>query len=384
MAGISQAGLDLHRKLLVIDAHADTPQRFVDEKWDFCNSSCDGGHLSLTAARAGALGAEFFVAWVDPGQYGPECYVARTLELLDGVRSQVCSNPGELALCTSAAEIESAYAAGRFAMLLAVEGGHSIANSLPVLRSYYQLGVRYLTLTWANSNDWAESATDLRGSAADGRSGLTEFGREVVTEMNRLGMMVDVSHASDRTVEDVLAVSRAPVLATHSSARALCNSPRNLSDDQLRSIADLGGAVMVNFYSAFVDDEYRRAWNALNSEREAARCKLAKEYGPGRPIPFRATNAIDRDFAIRIRRPSFDSLMSHFEHIIRVAGIDHVGIGTDFDGIPALPDEIDSAADLAKITDWLLHHGYSEEEVRKVMGGNLMRVFRAVEAAADR
>lgn len=370
----------LHRSSLVIDTHADTPQRFLDEGWDFTgalDSASSHGHLNLESARAGNLGAEFFAVWVDPWQYKPERFVLRTLELIDAVKEQVLRHPGELALCRSAGEILAAHKEGRFGVLLGVEGGHTIVNSLGVLRSFYDLGVRYMTLTWANSNDWAESCSQLREPG-----GLSSFGCDVVREMNRLGMMIDVSHASDTTIEHVLAVSRAPILATHSSARALCDSPRNLSDDQLRAIAANGGAVMVNFYSAFLDDAYRRALNLLKPERDKAYAVVAAEYGDGNPVPFHVTNAIEREFAAKLPRPSFDQLMAHFDHIIRVAGIDHVGIGTDFDGISCLPQEIDSAADLPKITAALLERGHSAEEIRKVLGGNLLRVFAAAQAAA--
>ena len=375
----------LHRSALLIDTHADTPQRLLDEDWDFTTpltSSFSTGHLNLHTAREGGLGAEFMVAWVDPQAYPPDQYVSRTLQLIDAVRQQVLRQPTQLALCTSAEEIVAAHASGRFAVLLAVEGGHSIANSLALLRTYHQLGVRYLTLTWANSNDWAESSGDLRRCGSDTPSGLTDFGRTVIAEMNRLGMLIDVSHASDRTFEDVLATTRAPILASHSSARALCDSPRNLTDDQLRAIAANGGAVMVNFYAAFVDDSFRIAWNELKPEREAAHRRLADEWGD-RSIPFHASNRIEREFAARIPRPPFDSLMAHFEHIIRVAGIDHVGIGTDFDGISALPQGIDSAADLPRIAAALLARGHSTADVRKVLGGNLLRVLRAAESLAS-
>lgn len=370
----------LHRSALVIDTHADTAQRMLDEGWDFTGPLDSGrsvGHINLEAARAGNLAAEFFAIWVDPGQYGPELYVSRTEQMIAAVRKQVLEWPADLALCGSAIEIAKAHEAGRFAVVLGLEGGHSIANSIEQLRSYYAAGVRYMTLTWANSNDWAESSGDLRE-----QGGLTDFGREVVAEMNRLGMMVDVSHASDKTLADVLATTRAPVLASHSSARALCDSPRNLTDDQLRAIAANGGAVMVNFYSAFVDEGYRRALNALKPERQEAHRRLEAEYGAGEALPFHVTNGLDLEFGARIQRPPLEALMAHFEHIIRVAGIDHVGIGTDFDGISSLPEGIDSAADLPKITAWLVTRGYSEEDIRKVLGGNLMRVLRAVEALA--
>jgi membrane dipeptidase len=266
---------------------------------------------------------------------------------------------------------------------MGIEGGHAIENSLALLRNYYALGVRYMTLTWANSNDWADSSGDLDDPAIPHHNGLTPFGHEVIAEMNRLGMMIDVSHASDATLADVLAVTRAPILASHSAARALTDSPRNLTDDQLRAIAATGGAIMVNFYSAFIDETYRQAVLTIRDQRSAEHVALAAEYAArSEPIPFHAANAIDRKYAAALPRPPLSSLIDHFDHIIRIAGVDHVGIGTDFDGISSMPEGIDSAADLPKITEALLARGHSPQDLHKLLGGNLMRVFAAVQALA--
>jgi membrane dipeptidase len=367
----------VHAAALVIDTHADTPQRFADEAWQF-DGPLGHGHLNLASARAGNLAAEFFAIWAEPSAWRGH-FAHRTLALIDAVREQVRRHPHDLALCLNPADILTARATGKFAVLMGLEGGHSIENSLALLRIYHTLGIRYMTLTWANSNEWAESSGDIRPTSP----GLTPFGREVVAEMNHLGMIVDVSHASDATLADVLACTRAPILATHSCARALCDSPRNLTDSQLRAIAANGGAIMVNFYSAFIDEDYRQALIALKPERLAAHQALEGEYAARNlPIPHHASNAIDRDFADRIPRPPFESLIAHFEHIISVAGIDHVGIGTDFDGISAMPEGIDSAADLPKISAALIARGHSAEDLHKLLGGNLMRVFAAVQAAS--
>jgi membrane dipeptidase len=380
---LTREASDIHANALVIDTHADTPQRFLDEGWDFGDGLDSGGvsgHLNLDSARAGNLAAEFFAIWPEPAAWAGR-FAHRTLGLIDAVREQVRRRPGELALCLSPRDILIARAAGKFAVLMGIEGGHAIENSLALLRAYYALGVRYMTLTWANSNEWADSSGDLDDAAVAHHNGLTDFGREVIAEMNRLGMMVDVSHVSDKTLADVLAVTRAPVLASHSCARALCDSPRNLRDEQLRAIADNGGAVMVNFYSAFVDEGYRRAVVGLKPERQRAHDALAAEYkARGEPIPFHAANAVDREFARRIARPPLASLIAQFDHMIRVAGVEHVGVGSDFDGISALPEGIDSAADLAKITAGLAARGYGSADLEKVLGGNLMRVFAAAQA----
>jgi len=340
----------VHASALVIDAHADTPQRFVDESWDFTSplaiADQPAGHLNLATARRGNLAAEFFALWPDPAQCPGARYALRTLTLLDAVREQVRRHPTELTLCTSPKEILAARAANKFAILLGIEGGHAIENSLALLRLYHALGVRYMTLSWANSNDWAESSGDLRAKAP---AGLT----------------------------------RAPVLVSHSSARALTHSPRNLTDDQLRALAANGGLCMVNFYPAFIDESYRKAWAAQKPALLAAHKSLAAEYAAkGTPVPYYIANRLDREFAARLPRPPLSSLIAHFDHIISVAGIDHVGIGTDFDGICALPEGINSAADLPKVTAALLARGHSPADLRKLLGANLLRLFAAVQATA--
>ena len=380
----------VHASALVIDAHADTPQRFVEESWDFTSplaiADQPAGHLNLATARRGNLAAEFFALWPDPAQCPGARYALRTLTLLDSVREQVRRHPAELALCTSPKEILAARAANKFAILLGIEGGHAIENSLALLRLYHALGVRYMTLTWTNSNDWAESSGDSRpdsvSSSPSRPAGLTPFGRQVIAEMNRLGMMVDLSHVSDRTFDEVLAVTRAPVLVSHSAARALTASLRNLTDAQLRALAANGGVCMVNFYPAFIDEPYRQAWAAQKPALIAAHKSLAAEYAArGTPVPYHIASRIDRDFAARLPRPPLSSLIDHFDHIIRVAGIDHVGLGTDFDGICALPEGINSAADLPKLTAALLARGHSPASLHKLLGANLLRLFAATQTA---
>jgi membrane dipeptidase len=372
----------IHQSALVLDTHVDTPQRFIDEAWDF-TSPLNGGSLNLETARQGNLAGTFFALWTEPTQWRDR-YAHRTLELLDGVLQQVHKHPSDLALCTTPAEILAARAQNKFAILLGIEGGHSIENSLALLRLYHQLGVRYMTLTWANSNDWADSSGDIDDPTIPHHNGLTPFGHEVIREMNRIGMIVDVSHASDKTFWDVLETTRVPILATHSSARALTNAPRNLTDDQLRAIAKNNGAVMVNFYSGFIDENFRNAINQLKSERSEAHRTLEAEFAAyNQPVPFSESNAIDRAFAAQVPHPPLGSLIDHIDHIAKIAGIDHVGIGTDFDGISSLPTDIDSAADLPKITAALHARGYTTEQLHKILGGNLLRVFNAAQAAAD-
>jgi membrane dipeptidase len=369
----------VHASALVIDTHADTPQRFLDEGWEF-TGELGAGMINLETARRGNLAAEFFAIWVEPTEHKGN-FARRALALTDAVQEQVRRHPAELQLCLSPGDIAEARAARKLGVLLGLEGGHAIENSLGMLRNFYRLGVRYMTLTWANTNEWADSS----GDTVEGpiHNGLTDFGRDVIREMNRLGMMVDVSHVSDKTFWDVLEVSSAPVIASHSSARTVTPSHRNLTDEQLRALAERGGVALVNFYPAFIDEAWASAWKALKADRNAAYEVAARPYqDAGQPVPDHVSGGVDRAFAGRIPRPPFASLMAHFEHMIEVAGVDHVGVGTDFDGIPALPEGIDSAADLPRITEALMARGHSAEDVHKVLGGNLMRVFAEIEKKA--
>lgn len=376
----------VHRSALVIDTHADTPQRFVDEHFDM-GGPLDGGNLNLASARKGNLGAEFFSIWVDPEQYKGE-YAHRTLELIDAVKQQVAHHPKQMLFVTGPEGIEYAHRQHKLAALMGIEGGHSIEDSIPLLRQYYDLGVRYMTLTWSNSNDWADSSGDINDKTIPHtKDGLTEFGKDVVYEMNRLGMMVDISHVSDRTFDRTLINTRAPVIASHSSARALCNAPRNLTDDMILAVANSGGphskggVVMVNFYSGFLSQAYRDAQIAQQPEVDKAVQALKEQAkAEGKPVPYAAIEKLQRQFADRIPRPPFSVLIDHIDHIAKLAGTDHVGLGSDFDGINGqLPEGIDSAADLPKITEALMARGYSAEDCRKILGGNLLRVFGEVE-----
>jgi membrane dipeptidase len=379
---------EVHQSALVIDTHADTPQRFLDESWDF-TSPLNGGMINLASARQGNLAAEFFAAWVDPGQYPANQSAIRTLALIDATLEQVRRHPNQLQLCLTPADILAAHQAGKFAILLGIEGGHSIENSLGLLRTYHRLGVRYMTLTWSNTNDWADSSGDIDDPTIPHHNGLTSFGRHVVSEMNRLGMMVDISHASDKTFWDVLQITRAPIIASHSSSRSLTDAPRNLTDDMLRAVAKNNGVVMVNFYPSFIDQTWRDAWKATQSQRDSLYDAAAEPYRQrGKPVPYSVPLAIDREFyaqhfAATQPLPPLSSLIDHFDHIAKVAGIDHVGVGTDFDGFAMLPQGISSAADLPKITEALVARGYSAEDLHKLLGGNLLRTFAAVQAAAD-
>jgi len=374
---------EVQRSAIVIDTHADTPQRFVDEGFDLSDPLGDG-NFNLESARKGNLGAEFFSIWVDPVPNKGH-FARRTLILIDSVKQQVAKHPDQMMLATSPADIERAHREHKLAALMGIEGGHSIEDSLALLRDYYDLGVRYMTLTWSNSNGWADSSGDIDDpDVPHTKEGLSEFGKDVVYEMNRLGMMVDISHVSDRTFYRTLIITRAPVIASHSGARALCDAPRNMTDDMLRAVAHNGGVVQVNFYSAFVSQAYRNAQKAQQPQVDKAVQELKDKYkAEGKVAPDAEISKLERQYADRIPRPPLSDLIDQIDHIAKVAGIDHVGLGSDFDGVDGqLPQGIDSPADLPKITAGLMERGYTPEDCRKILGGNLLRVFRQVEAVS--
>jgi membrane dipeptidase len=384
-----QTPADVHRSAIVIDTHADTPQRFLDEGFDLA-APRDGGDLNLECIRAGNLAAEFFAIFVEPERYrGGFAY--RALELIDALKQQVARHSDRIAFVSSADGIVAAHREGKFAALMGIEGGHAIEGSLGLLRIYYELGARYMTLTWNNSNGWADSSGDnLDAAVPHTADGLSSFGVEVIGEMNRLGMMVDISHVSDRTFDRVLGISRAPVIASHSSSRALCDVPRNLTDDMIRAVAasggpqTQGGVVMVNFYSGFLSQEYLDALKATEPECNRAVQSLKDEaVAQGRPIPWEAIRRLKLFYANRIPRPPFAALLDHIDHVAKIGGVDHVGIGSDFDGVGSqLPQGMDSPADLPRIAEGLMARGYSADDCRKILGGNLLRVFREIEQRA--
>ena len=379
----------VHRRALVIDTHEDTPQRFVDDHFDL-SDPLNGGQVNLDAIHKGNLGASFMSIWVEPDLF-KDHYARRTLELIDASRMQAAKHPDQIKFATSTADVEAAHREHKYAMLMGIEGGHSIEDSLGLLRMYYALGVRYMTLTWSNSNGWADSSGDDKDtSVPHTKEGLSEFGKDVVYEMNRLGMIVDISHVSDKTFYRTMIITRAPVIASHSAARAICDAPRNMTDDMLRAAArsggpeSKGGVIMVNFYSGFISQAYRDAQIAQKPEVDKATEELkAKFKAEGKEITYSDLEKLQREMADRIPRPPLSALIDNIDHIAKVAGIDHVGLGSDFDGVSGqLPEGIDSAADLPKITAALMARGYSPADCDKILGGNFMRVFKDVEAVS--
>ena len=371
----------------MVDTHADTPQRFLDQGFDMATvTPVSEGMVDLSKVKEGNLGAEFFSIWVDPvanqGHFAHHAF-----SLIDSVYQQAARHPEQMVMAYSAEDIVRARRGPhkRLATLMGIEGGHAIENDLGVLRDFYRLGVRYMTLTWSNTNEWADSSGDIDDPKVPHHDGLTPFGKQVVEEMNRLGMMIDISHVSDKTFYDAVATSRAPLIASHSSARALCDHPRNMTDDMLRAVAKNDGVVMVNFFAGFLDQKFLDAYKAQQPVMDAAVKDFEDRYKREHhtdSVPYEAEIPLEKEWVAKIPRPPFSSLIDHIDHIAKVAGVDHVGLGSDFDGVPALPQGIDSVADLPKITQALLDRGYSPEQVRKILGGNLLRVFRRVEAVS--
>jgi membrane dipeptidase len=379
--GVSPKALQIHNSVIVADTHADTPQRFLDENFDIGSTDPnDKGQISLDKARAGNLGAEFFSIWVEP-KVNQGHYAQKTLDLIDSVYQQAAHHPDRMTMAFSVSDIERAHTEHKLAALMGIEGGHSIENDIHLLRNFYRLGVRYMTLSWSNTNEWADSSGDINDSKIQHHNGLTDFGKQVVLEMNRLGMMVDISHVADKTFWDAIATTKAPVIASHSSSRALVNHPRNMTDEMLRAVTKNGGVVQVNFFSGFDDAKYLEASVAQEKDRNAAvEAALARKRAAGENATFINEDQVQREWMAKIPPPPLSSLIDHIDHIAKVAGVDHVGLGSDFDGVSgATPVGMRSAADLPNITQALLDRGYSADDIRKILGGNLLRVFREVE-----
>jgi len=381
---VSARARQIHDSALVVDTHADTPQRFLDEGFDIGSTDPkDIGHISLDKAQRGNLGAEFFSIWVDP-ETNQGRFARHTFDLIDSVYEQAARHPDRMMMAFSPNDIDRAHKQHKLAALMGIEGGHSIENDIHLLRDYYRLGVRYMTLSWSNTNEWADSSGDIDDPKVQHHNGLSDFGKQVVLEMNRLGMMVDISHVADKTFWDVIATTKAPVIASHSSARALVNAPRNMTDDMLRAVGKNGGVVQVNFFNAFDDEDFRKAIAAQAKDQAGAIQKYTDQLkAEGKPVNYVDVDRIEREWMAKVPRPPLKSLIDHIDHIAKTAGIDHVGLGSDFDGVSGgTPQGIDSAADLPKITQALLDRGYTAEDIKKILGGNLMRVFREAEGVS--
>jgi membrane dipeptidase len=371
-----QKALAIHRRAIVIDTHNDVTTPMTNDDFDICGPPPQTYTTNIERMKQGGLTAEFFSLYLRPWYVEHGGAARRTLDMIDSVYRAVERHPNELLMATSVADIRRAKKQKKIAALMGIEGGHAIENSLATLREFHRLGVRYMTLTWNNTNDWADA-----GRGEQTHNGLTEFGKEVVREMNRLGMLVDVSHVSDKTMSDALDVSKAPVIASHSSARALSNVPRNIPDDLLRRIAKNGGVVQVNFYSYFLDAATVGPEDEARDKRLKAQQDLLNEKYKN--DPERLAEEGDKLVAANLLPlVPLSKLIDHIDHIVKVAGIDHVGLGADFDGAIDFPEGAQDVSMLPNITYELLKRGYSEKDIRKILGENLLRAFAEAERVA--
>jgi len=368
-----QRALEIHRRAIVIDTHNDITTPMTNDDYDLSGAPPFPYRTSIERMKQGGLSAEFFSLYVRPWYVAHGGAARRTLDMIDSVYRAVERHPNDLMLATSAADIRRAKKQKKIAALLGIEGGHAIENSLATLREFHRLGVRYMTLTWNNTNDWADA-----GRGEKTHHGLSPFGEDVVREMNRLGMLVDVSHVSDETMSDALDVSKAPIFASHSSARALSDVPRNIPDELLRRIAKNGGVVQVNFYSVFVDAATVTPQNEARNKRLKPQQDILDENYKNDPERL-AEEGDKLDAANPLPPLPISKLIDHIDHIVKIAGIDHVGIGADFDGAVDMPEGAQDVSMLPNITYELLKRGYSEKDIRKILGENFLRVFAEVE-----
>ena len=378
---VSPRAMRVYREAIVIDMHNDMPSKMLDDGYDPDVRHPAGfgrteGNTDLPRLMESGLTAEFMSAFVDADYAfkAPDQSYARVGLYLDTIAAFARRHPDKLIFATTAADVRRAKREGKVAIFIGVEGGHAIESSLEKLRDIYRRGARYLTLTWNNGNQWAGSSIGARNTR---KGGLTSFGRDVVREMNRLGMLVDLSHVSDSTFSDAIATSTAPVIASHSSSRALGLHPRNLSDDQLRAVARNGGVVNVNFYSSFIDPEFAAAVERGRAEFRPIRDSIFRSEGDNETTR-RKVNDMNAARVAALPQTPLSVLIDHFDHIAKVAGVDHVGLGSDFDGVGALPVGMEDVTRLPRIAQALLDRGYSESDVKKILGGNMLRVLDQV------
>jgi membrane dipeptidase len=365
----------IHKRAIAIDMHADTVQRVLDEDVNLQEHLSDG-HFDAVRAKAGGLDAQFFSIWVEPQLFGGggERAVKRADDQVAAIRALAEKHPETWQLATSAADVRRAVQDGKIAALMGLEGGYAIDEKLENVQRYYDLGVRYMSPAWSISTSWAGSSGDDVGAAR----GLNDFGKNVVREMNRLGMMVDVSHVSDKTFWDIVNTSSRPVIATHSACRAIADVPRNLTDDMIRALAKTGGVVNVIFYPEHLEPN----WSQLKKKVDVEIAPMVQEASaaePGAAVQKKLARdrVRSREYARRLPAVYVSRIVDHIDHIVKLVGVDHVGIGSDFDGVQSTTTDLATVADLPNLTKELLRRGYSASDVEKILGGNMLRVMDA-------
>jgi membrane dipeptidase len=373
---ITQQAHDLHFSSIVVDTHDDTTQRLLDPKFNLAARHTDGS-IDIPRMREGGLDAIFFSIWI-PGTVTGPAAVRRAEDQIAAVRQAVARHPNDLVLCTTADEIRAAKKSKKIAVLMGVEGGHMINNSLATLDQFFTLGVRYMTLTHTVNTEWADSSGDKPA-----HDGLTPFGKQVVVEMNKLGMMVDISHVADKTFYDVLAVSEAPVIASHSSCRALCTAPRDMTDDMIKALAAKGGVIQINYHVGFLSQKFQDASKANPELSKQIEAEAKKRCDGNEACELIEADKITRDYVAqgKLPRVEWTEIIDHIDHAVKLVGADHVGLGSDFDGAD-MPYGMEDATHLPQITNALLAKGYSPADIQKILGGNTLRLMQDVEAVA--
>jgi membrane dipeptidase len=370
---IAERAHKLHFSSIVLDTHDDTTQRFFSKNFDLGKRNPDG-HIDIPRMKEGGMNAIFFSIWIDGRTMGPAA-IQKALDQIDAVHENVRKNSKDLMFARTAADVHKAHAEGKIAALIGVEGGHMIGNDIRMVRIFSDLGVRYMTLSHFYNDEWADSSTDKPA-----HNGLTDYGKEIVREMNRQGMMVDISHVSDKTFYDALAVSKAPLIASHSSCRAICNHPRDMTDEMIKALAAKGGVIQINYEKSFIDETYRQASEKVSGGVVAMFDQLKKECGDDEECFGKKMQEMERKATAEGKLPhvSWEKIVDHIDHVVKLVGADHVGLGSDFDGA-TMPEGMDDCTHLPKITEALMRKGYRDDDIRKILGGNLLRVMEQAE-----
>jgi membrane dipeptidase len=370
---ISERAHKLHFSSIVLDTHDDTTQRFFSKDYDIGKQNPDG-HVDIPRMREGGMNAIFFSIWIDGRIMGPPA-VQKALDQIDAVRENVQKYSKDMVLARTADDVRRAHAQGKIAALMGVEGGHMIGNDIRMVRIFADLGARYLTLSHFYNTEWSDSSTDKPA-----HNGLTAFGKDVVREMNRQGIVVDISHVGDKTFYDALEVSKAPLLASHSSCRALCNHVRNMTDDMIKALAAKGGVIQINYEKSFIDQAYKDADDRELGGVVGHLSEVAKSCNNDEACISRESSKLQKKLTAEGKLPhvSWERIIDHIDHAVKLVGADHVGLGSDFDGAD-MPDGMEDCSKLPKITEALLRKGYSEADIRKILGENTLRVMEQAE-----
>lgn len=368
---ISNKTKKLHSKALVCDLHSDTILKLKKGDYVFSEKNSTG-YIDIPRLKEGGVDLQVFAVWVSP-DFLPDSAAREAFNLIDLFYQQLEKYPEDIELAKNISNFKKINKKGKIACVLGLEGGHSIEGNIALLRTFYRLGVRYMTLTWENSNPIASSAADTSTQ----KGGLTELGKEVIKEMNRLGMIIDISHLSEQAFWEVMELSKAPVIASHSCVKAICNHYRNLTDEQIKAIAKSGGVIGINFFSGYLDDDFRKASDSIYKEIQIKSEEL-KERFKGDDKKIEEETELLYQNAKFPPPTSLSKLVDHIDYIVKLVGPDYVALGSDFDGIPAIPLEIKDASGLPTITQELLNRGYKDKDIKKILGENFLRVFERV------